>query len=246
MTYLQAENLKHKRTFLRRLLFIAPFITVLMNVLAPLWFQINSYNWWYVLLCPGFLTLICSLAEQRDNGKLKYRAVIPLPVSLRKIWKAKIGIAAIYFFMGNLIFLILNLIGGFAILAVCGLPLTISVGQAVSGTACIVLGFLWEIPLCLWLSKKFGIFVTVILNSGIGSVLGVLAATSSFWIFCPYSWVSHLMISVLGIMPNGEPVVAQTGNLSIPTILITVLISLALFIILSFCTIKWFEKQEVK
>ena len=72
MAYIQAENLKHKRTFTKTLIVLAPFVTALMNFFAPLWFQLNSYNWWYILLYPGFLTLTCALIEQRDNGKLKY------------------------------------------------------------------------------------------------------------------------------------------------------------------------------
>ena len=71
MAYIQAENLKHKRTFTKTLIVLAPFVTALMNFFAPLWFQLNSYNWWYILLYPGFLTLTCALIEQRDNGKLK-------------------------------------------------------------------------------------------------------------------------------------------------------------------------------
>ena len=110
MAYIQAENLKHKRTFTKTLIVLAPFVTALMNFFAPLWFQLNSYNWWYILLYPGFLTLTCALIEQRDNGKLKYRAVASLPVSQNKVWKAKIGVAGIYSCVGNFIFLALNLL----------------------------------------------------------------------------------------------------------------------------------------
>lgn len=69
IAYIQAENLKHKRTFTKTLIVLAPFVTALMNFFAPLWFQLNSYNWWYILLYPGFLTLTCALIEQRDMGK---------------------------------------------------------------------------------------------------------------------------------------------------------------------------------
>ena len=79
MNYLQAEHLKNKRTFAKKLIVLAPVVTVLMNIFAPLWFQLNSYNWWYILLYPGFLTLVCAMLEQRDNGKLKYQAVLTLP-----------------------------------------------------------------------------------------------------------------------------------------------------------------------
>lgn len=246
MVYLQAENLKQKRTFTRKLVVLAPFLTILMNVLAPLWFQTNSYNWWYALLYPGFLTLICVLVEQRDNGKLKYRAVFSLPVSLKKVWKAKIGVAFVYSSIGNIVFLALNLLGGLTLLFLYKQPLTISVLQAVAGTICIILASLWEIPLCLWLSKKFGIFLTVLLNAGVGSVLGVFAATSSFWMICPYSWVPHLMITVLQIMPNGEIATEHSAGMPFPLLLLTLLISFLLFAVFTCGTAKWFEKQEVK
>ena len=244
MNYLQAEHLKHKRTFVRKLLLLLPLITVLISFLSPHWFQLNSYNWWYILLCPGFLTLLCSLVERRDNDKLKYQTAILLPISLSRFWLSKIGIAAIYYFLGNIIFLCLNLVGGFFFGLTYGLPLTISVGNAVAGTACIVLVNLWEIPLCLWISGKFGMFVTVLLNCGIGSILGILMSDTYFWILCPYSWVPRLMISVLGIMPNGLPVSVENQGEPILMIWITILISLSLFLFLSIVTAKYFEKRR--
>ena len=42
MAYIQAENLKHKRTFTKTLIVLAPFVTALMNFFAPLWFQLLS------------------------------------------------------------------------------------------------------------------------------------------------------------------------------------------------------------
>ncbi len=245
MAYMQAENLKHKRTFVKKLMVLAPLVTMLINFFAPLWFQMNSYNWWYVMLYPGFLTLLCTLIEQRDNGKLKYRGVASLPVSQNKVWKAKIGIACIYSWVGNIIFLLLNLLGGFVISVINGIPLVIGIWQAVAGTVCIVIGSLWEIPLCLWLSKKVGIFITVLLNAGLGSMLGIFAATTSLWVFCPYSWVSHLMISVLNILPNGQPVVDHSTAMPFWRIILVLFLSLVWFAVLSFVTERGFEKQEV-
>ena len=219
MNYLQAEHLKNKRTFAKKLILLAPVVTVLMNIFAPLWFQLNSYNWWYILLYPGFLTLVCAMLEQRDNGKLKYRAVLTLPVDLKETWKAKIGIAGLYVTWGNLLFLVLNL------------------------TLCIVIASLWEVPLSLWLSKKVGIFLTVVLNVGVGSILGIFAATSNLWFLCPYSWVPHLMISVLKIMPNGVPTTMQNTPLTFVEIGFTLLLSVIVFVLLSLVTAKGFEKE---
>lgn len=244
MGYLQAENMKQKRTFAKKLMVLAPVITALINIFAPLWYQINSYNWWYILLYPGFLTLVCALIEQRDNGKLKYRAVFTLPVNLNKVWKAKIGVAGIYVSTGNLVFLILNLFGGYIILAVHEIPLTVSILQAISGTVCIVIVSLWEIPLCLWFSQKIGIFMTVVLNVGVGSILGIFASTSELWFLCPYSWIPHLMIPVLKIMPNGMPATMKNTLHTYWEIFFTLLLSVIIFVLLSFVTVKDFEKRR--
>ena len=246
MHYLKSENLKHKRTFTRILIFLAPAVTVLMTSFSPMWFQVNAFNWWYVFLCPGFLTLLCALIEQRDGGKKKYRAVFPLPVSLSKIWRAKIETAGLYVLIGNLFFLALNVLGGFILMHLSGQPMIIGVSNALLGTACIILASLWEIPFCLWLSKKTGLFLALMINVGLGSVLGVLAASTSYWIYCPYSWAPRLMVPILNIMPNGT--LAQEQLLETPPVLIflALALSLLMFIFLSLITGKQFARQEAK
>ena len=78
------------------------------------------------------------MIEQRDNGKLKYRAVASLPVSQNKVWKAKIGVAGIYSCVGNFIFLALNLLGGFTILVINEIPLIFR--KEIYAMACVVGG----------------------------------------------------------------------------------------------------------
>lgn len=129
------------------------------------------------------------------------------------------------------------------ILTVYKIPLAVSVLQAVFGTLCIVITSLWEVPLALWLSKKVGIFLTVVLNVGIGSILGIFAATSNLWFLCPYSWVPHLMISVLKIMPNGVPATVRNTPLTFVEIGFTLLLSVIVFVLLSLVTAKGFERE---
>ena len=246
MHYLKSENLKHKRTFTRILIFLAPAVTVLMTSFAPMWFQVNAFNWWYVLLYPGFLTLLCVLVEHKDSGKKKYQTVFTLPVSLSKIWLAKIETTGLYVLLGNLFFLVLNVLGGFILMHLSGQPMIIGVSNALLGTACIILASLWEIPFCLWLSKKTGLFLALMINVGLGSVLGVLAASTSYWIYCPYSWAPRLMVPILNIMPNG--MLAQEQVLDTPPVLIflALALSLLMFIFLSLITGKQFARQEAK
>ncbi len=244
--YIASEHLKQRRTLARRLIWVAPILTLLLNILAPMWYQLNSYNWWYVLLYPGFLTLLCIQINQRDNAKLKYRAIYSLPVNLEKVWYAKIIICIIYAVMANVILMLCNLLGGFIIQQVFDIPMTINAIQALSGTICIVLTSIWNIPFCLWLSKKIGAFATLIVNIGLSFVLGVVGANTSLWIVCPYSWVSRLMVPTLGILPNGEP--AAAANLPTPLLFVflAILLSIALLCVISKATAKAFQKQEVR
>jgi hypothetical protein len=53
------------------------------------------------------------------------------------------------------------------------------------------------------------------------------------------------MISVLGILPNGEPVADRSAAMSFWMILLVLVISLVWFAVLSCLTAKWFEKKEV-
>ena len=55
MAYIQAENLKHKRTFTKNADRSGPVCNCAYELFCPLWFQLNSYNWWYILLYPGSL-----------------------------------------------------------------------------------------------------------------------------------------------------------------------------------------------
>lgn len=246
ISYLRAEHLKQKNTFAKKLIVIAPLLTVLLNVISPMWYQQNSYNWWYVLLYPGFLTLICVLVNQRDEEKLKYRAIFSLPLNLENTWYAKILICVSYIFIGNLILMICNIVGGFLIYKIYEIPMTISILQALVGTFCIVMASLWNIPFSLWVSRKIGVFGALIVNVGLSVVLGILGANTNFWIISPYSWVSRLMVPILRILPNGEP--AIDSKLAVPIIfIILVLISSGiLFGLISKITARGFSRQEVK
>lgn len=243
--YIFSEHLKQKHTLTTKLIWIAPILTLLLNILAPMWYQQNSYNWWYVLLYPGFLTLLCILINQRDHGKLKYRAMYSLPVNLEKVWYAKVIICIIYAVIANVILMLCNLLGGFIIQQVFDIPMTVNMIQAISSTACIILTSIWNIPICLYLSKKIGVFSTLIVNIGLSFGLGVLGANTNFWIVCPYSWISRLMIPTLGILPNGEPVTATSLSTPVLFIFLAILLSLVLLCVISKTTANSFKKQEV-
>lgn len=239
--YCAAENLKLKRTFTRKLILLAPLATLLLTwALAAIWFQVNAFNWWYILLMPGFIALICTLSDQKETKKLGYRGVLSLPVSLKKVWIAKNLTLIFYAALSDIVVLIGVLLGGSSVLN--PLPL----GAACLGMLLIFITSLWQIPFCLFLSRKVGMVGTVIIQVGVGDVLGILFATKPNWWLCPYSWTARIITPVLGILPNGT--LAQSGDLLLnPAVIpIAIALSLLLFALLLIATTVWFPRQEAR
>lgn len=241
LNYLKAENLKCKRTFLKKNIFIAPITVLLITVLAPMWFQVNAFNWWYMLIFPGFIALSCYLVHQKEEKKLKYRAVFSLPVDLKKVWIAKNLILAIYLLLACIVLSIGIILGAVVFPA----AKHFSFSQIIIGSTIIAVTSLWQVPLCLFLSKKLGAFGVILINvAGGGFVSAVIAVKSLWWLF-PYCWTSRLMCPILGILPNGT--LAEAGDIllnpnAIPS---GIIMSVLLFLLLIFVTAHWFVKQEV-
>ena len=91
--YIISENMKIKRTFAKRLMFIAPFMIIVFSTLmAGPYFQIDIYNWWYTIIFPGVLAVECLLLLNID-GKNKNKGVLSLNVNLKKVWVSKVVVA---------------------------------------------------------------------------------------------------------------------------------------------------------
>lgn len=241
---LRAENLKCKRTFARKLVVIAPVCTVLLAFMGGIYFVANGYNWWYVLLFPGFITLLTALVNLNEEKKLHYRAVFAMPVSLAKTWTAKTALIGIYVAAASVIHLGGILLGMFTVRSCPGM--TVPADKLMLATLLLIVTSLWQIPLCLFLSKKCGLLFTVLFNVGGGTALNLLTVSKFFWWVCPYSWAARLMCPVLGLLPNG--LFAKSGDpmLNPSSIPAGIVLSLALFAVLLLLTADWFRRQEVK
>lgn len=240
--YLKAENLKCNRTFAKKLVIIAPLLMILLASISGIYLVQNGYNWWYIIILPGFITLITGLLNQIEEKKLHYRTIFTLPVSLQKIWLSKV-------------FLIAGFVGTACLIHLAGMILgkrfinpssAISLIQMTEATLILIVVSLWQIPCCLFLSKRFGLMPTVLINMGGGTVLGICAATESFWWICPYSWAMRLMCPVLGVLPNGTLAPHGDALLNPIVIPIGIVLSIALFLLLLAVTANWFTNQEAK
>lgn len=70
---------------------------------------------------------------------------------------------------------------------------------------------LWQIPLCLWMSQKWGFLPALILNMILNGS-GPLAAVTPYWILDPWAILPRLMTGIIGILPNGLP--AMPGSMT--------------------------------
>ncbi len=234
----RAEFQKMKRTFGIRLIWIAPVFSIIIVFLFG-GGQNGVYNWWYTMFLPGALTLISSLIVQKDEKK-KYRGILSLPIEKKDVWTGKILYCIICCFITSIIFMIGIVLVGIVYKEV------ISISQNIIGNILLVLLFMWQIPLCMFLASKFGLFITIIINMFF-TIIGVAVfSTTEIWYIFPYSITTRLMAPVLHILPNGLPVPEGSEFLNSNVILPGVLISIALFIVLSLVTNAWFNNREVK
>ncbi|SFC25631.1 ABC-2 type transport system permease protein [Bacillus sp. 491mf] len=247
--YVAAEKIKIKHTFLNKLIWLAPFVPILLAFLVSGdYVQLNSYNWWYTMILPGMLSLSCVLIAEKDK-KMNNRAVLSLPISLKRVWLSKIllvlGIlicSCVIFFCGIQLFGLLVNIKDFKMIPAV---------NALLGIVVVIVTFMWQIPICLFLGHKIGVFLTILLNMGVNVFLGIQFATKSMWLINPFTYPSRLMIPIVKILPNG--LYAEPGSvtftpelLSYHVILPGVVISVMLFLLFTYVTAKWFEKQEAK
>lgn len=243
--YILAENLKHKHSFLIKLLFIAPIIALLLAfALMPLYFTVNAYNWWYVILMPATFALIPAMMLRKEDRKLNYRAVFPLNINLKKVWVSKISTALIYMSITA----ILHMIGVFIFQLFVGEQLTqnYEFTTLLFASVLLVITNIWQVPFCFFLAKKFGFIASILGNAILGLVLGILLSDGAMWIDRPYSWGIRLMVPVMHILPNGVPTEISNPMISNTSLFIPCILSVYLFTLLTVITAKWFSKQEVR
>ncbi|MFC3746244.1 lantibiotic immunity ABC transporter MutE/EpiE family permease subunit [Paenibacillus sp. GCM10012306] len=241
LSYLAAERIKLKRTFARKTVWIMPLLTLLIafGLMGGPLYQAGVYNWWYVIMLPGALTLFCSLVIQRD-ARMRFRGVLVLPVNARRIWLGKALVSMLWLLVVNLVLFVGAFLGGEL------LGQTVAPGQGFFGLMALGVMLAWQIPLCMFLVLKCGLFVTILINLAGNLLLGIMFATRDTWWAVPYAIPIRVMTPILRIQPNGVPAQADNPLLNPAVIVPGILISLALCGLLLWLTALWFCKREVR
>ncbi|MFA9376641.1 MAG: lantibiotic immunity ABC transporter MutE/EpiE family permease subunit [Lachnotalea sp.] len=248
--YISAERLKCKHTALNKLSWAVPCsIMILSMLLTGNYFAIDYYNWWYVTIMPVMLALSCCMFSKIDS-KMKYRAILSLPLSRQKMWFAKVFVMIEQLVFSNLIMFVTSIIG-VKLLELLGIKaiVNVSILNILFASLIISIVSIWQIPLSLFLAEKIGMFPSIIVNTG-GNIIGaIFFSLTKFWIFIPYSYAARLMCPILNVLPNGLE--AKAGSMTFKEELLSghvvapgIIISLVLFLIITFITGKWFGKRE--
>lgn len=239
---IMSEYRKYKGTFTKKLVWLAPIVTTIIGFVLALgtgFAQISSYYYWYAIILPGVLTLICAGVINQDAKKLKCRAILSLPSDLSKLWTSKILVCVWFYFLScTVCFIGTNLLS-------CAGGRSISVSNSIEGSILIFVTFLWLIPLSLFLIDKVGMVITLLINIGL-NIVGTQLSIEPSWIAFPYAITSRLMCSVIGSLPSGLPVPANSPLRSRSVIFPGVIISIVLFTIFLVVTSLLFRKREAK
>ena len=239
MNYLRSEHLKFKRTISNKLLFIIPLITAIFAWIVGgfIGFQYITIYWWYAFLLPGAIAILCSLSHRKEENAGNYYSVFSLPLNLAKFELAKVFvliekllIAALFLAM---LISVSNIIS----------PATVvySVLHSVAGSIGIILASVWQIPLCLYLARKTGVFLPIILNTVLGIFLPIALGNTVIWWLVPYCYAAKLAEPLMGIELNGT--FAGGYGFSV-TVLISITLSILLLFLLSCADAKDFSKRR--
>ncbi|MDO5718617.1 MAG: lantibiotic immunity ABC transporter MutE/EpiE family permease subunit [Tissierellia bacterium] len=242
--YLKAENLKYKRRFVKYLIFLAPSLVLLHAALTYVYYIPNGYNWWYIIILPSFIALSSSLINSYEYKGLKYQAVFSLPVSIKKTWVSKIILLSVYLSVSSLFHLIMLILGKATFFSEPAKDILYL--NMIFASFTLIITHLWQIPFCLFLSKKIGTAFTVLINAFAGMAVNIIFVNTKFWWISPYSWASRLMIPIIKVLPNG--LIAENINFKDYRldVFIGIILPILLFFLLINLTKKWFQKQEVE
>ncbi|MED0677445.1 lantibiotic immunity ABC transporter MutE/EpiE family permease subunit [Aneurinibacillus thermoaerophilus] len=246
LNMIQSERLKYKRTFAKKLVYIAPFFFVLYAMITmPTinskynYFEYTVFNWWPLIFIPLGTALIASLSAMREKKSGNYRALRCHDISITRMWFSKIIVIAYYTLLSSIELIILLLI------------LKLLLPNSITSAVVVILASLtiWitslaYIPIGLFLAERFGTVISVIV-SVIGIIIGVVMAPESYWMYIPWSWGMRLMSPIVGVHPKGVPLEKGSPLLDPSVIPIGIAVSIVFFVLLSFVTAFWFSKKEV-
>ena len=121
----------------------------------------------------------------------------------------------------------------------------VPVGGALIAVLFLTVSELWEIPVALFLSERFGMIVNLFVCLFI-TVSGVVISQTRIWYVLVSAIPMRMMCPLLHVLPNG--LAAEAGNPLLDTGVIVpgMCLSIIWFVFVTVLFLKWFERREVK
>lgn len=193
----QSEILKIRHTFAMKLIFIAPFSTILLGYfLGGSFFQYAAYNWWYTIILPMAVSIWCADIIKREKNT-RLQNILCLGTSLEKIWVGKCIVVIIFLFAANLLMWI-----GCTVLG-CFTIMNISTLNGMAGCMLLFLTYIWQVPFIMFIAFKAG-YLAAVLLSFFANVLLFSVGVEKAWFFInPYAISARVVCPFFAIYPNG-------------------------------------------
>ena len=237
---LQAEYIKQSHSFEKNIIWLTPILALIITtvLMAGIQYAFSEalWNWWYSLYYQIMLALICYLNIKREK-KSKYFYLTSLPTSKSKLIIGKMLYISLLGLLSNLLVFIFTSIGGFIFTT------TVPVSGALLTVLILTITSLWQIPLYLFLSIKFGLVITM-LTSFILTVSGTVIASSNKWIYFVSAIPMRVLTPVLRIIPNGLHLQPGSSFDNYRVLLYGIPVSMIWSILFVLLFIIWYSKTE--
>lgn len=237
---LSAEHLKTRHSMLRRLPVAFPLITgVLALVLTlgmPDSYAESVWNWWYTLLLPAMLALLCHLAAAQEKKTNGYH-LKTLATDCRLLLLGKVLYLGFPVLLANLIVCAVASIGG-ALLST-----RVPFGGAVCAVLLLTLAELWQIPLFLYLSDRFGMLIELLVCLLL-TVGGTIISQTPLWYVLVSALPMRMLCPLLYILPNGLHAEAGHPFLDMKHVLPALGLSVLWFLLLTALLLRRSVKKE--
>lgn len=236
---IKSEHLKQKHTFQKILIGLAPTFTILLAFLlmGGNYVQSGSYNWWYILILPGTIALMASFIVKNDSYK-RWHGLFSIIIHKDKIWYSKVILCTIYLAITCIIFFL-----EISIMA-CFFKGTIGIKNSILATIILFITYAWQVPFVMYLSMRFKTGITIMISILCNGAMAIIFALKSFW-WIPFAIPARLMCHLIGILPNGLPVADEIYSFDIKVILTGVVITVILYIIVSYLGAVSLKNKEV-
>jgi len=242
LNVIRAEYCKTAKSMNRMLVWAFPVITLMLAFILTAGmtdaYAESVWNWWYTLLLPGMLAIICYLSMMRER-KMKYYNLTTLPTSRKQLMLGKIIYMACLMLAANILIFTGTVLG--SMLLTTSIPL----GGAAAAIVFLTIVQLWEIPVLLFLCERFGMAVELLICLVL-TVSGTIFSQTGKWYLLVSAIPMRVMSPLLHVLPNGLRAETDHPLLNKNVIFPGVGLSLVWFATFTFLFLNWFEKREVR